>query len=379
LKKFVEEKGGFDLVCKGKRWAEIGRDLGYSGKIMSSLSTSLKNSYQKWLQPYEEWLKQNKPSVLQQQERENGGPYTPSPVPTPAKATLSPKDTASALPAVKASLALHATLQDGPAPSKAAEHQAPPRSVSGFTAVNSGSFTAVNSSSTGFSAINVPNGHGGTGHSTPRQESPAKLAKHTPDGRPLAVVAAVGDAIKAQSFNSLKRQYSSDVDGANGEVGENADSEDASGRRSKRLKQGTPQIFPNLDSFILGSQLHIMVGFMAPSIPAVPPLSQVSANQVLRADGSAPTVTGSHMIQPRLPAQKFQIPRDRSNDQPGDVSSTITSSSRKLTWNSARSAGEAKMKPRLSATLAMLPTIVTVWISLQDSPLSRIGTAQNVL
>lgn len=52
LKRLVEEKGGFDTVCKGKRWAEIGRDLGYSGKIMSSLSTSLKNSYQKWLQPF---------------------------------------------------------------------------------------------------------------------------------------------------------------------------------------------------------------------------------------------------------------------------------------------------------------------------------------
>ncbi|EOD44979.1 putative phd transcription factor protein [Neofusicoccum parvum UCRNP2] len=47
LKKAVETRGGFDRVCKGKKWAEIGRDLGYSGKIMSSLSTSLKNSYQK--------------------------------------------------------------------------------------------------------------------------------------------------------------------------------------------------------------------------------------------------------------------------------------------------------------------------------------------
>ncbi|CAI4214758.1 unnamed protein product [Parascedosporium putredinis] len=42
LKKAVEARGGFDKVCKHKKWAEIGRDLGYSGKIMSSLSTSLK-------------------------------------------------------------------------------------------------------------------------------------------------------------------------------------------------------------------------------------------------------------------------------------------------------------------------------------------------
>jgi [histone H3]-trimethyl-L-lysine4 demethylase len=246
LKKFVEEKGGFDLVCKGKRWAEIGRDLGYSGKIMSSLSTSLKNSYQKWLQPYEEWLKQNKPSVLQQQERENGGPYTPSPVPTPGKATLSPENAVSASPAAKASLALNATLQDGPALPKAPEQQTPHQSVSGFipfTAVNSGGFTAVNSTSTGFSAINVPNGHGGTGQSTPRQESPARFAKHTPDGRSLPVVAAVGDATKAHPLNALKRQYSSENDGTNGEAEDNVDSEEA-GRRGKRLKKGMPQSFP---------------------------------------------------------------------------------------------------------------------------------------
>src|ERR1700760_4426539 len=85
LKKLVEDKGGFDRVCKGKRWAEVGRDLGYSGKIMSSLSTSLKNSYQKWLLPYEEYLRLAKPGVQQQLEMLNGGPYTPSPGPSPAK------------------------------------------------------------------------------------------------------------------------------------------------------------------------------------------------------------------------------------------------------------------------------------------------------
>lgn len=59
LKSLVEDKGGFDHVCEQKKWAEIGRDLGYTGKIMSALSTSLKNSYQKWIQPYEEWLRSN--------------------------------------------------------------------------------------------------------------------------------------------------------------------------------------------------------------------------------------------------------------------------------------------------------------------------------
>ncbi|KAJ5995617.1 hypothetical protein N7481_002594 [Penicillium waksmanii] len=79
LKKAVEVRGGFESVCKTKKWAEIGRDLGYSGKIMSSLSTSLKNSYQRYLQPYEEYLLRAKPGVQQQLELEHGGPFTPSP------------------------------------------------------------------------------------------------------------------------------------------------------------------------------------------------------------------------------------------------------------------------------------------------------------
>jgi histone demethylase JARID1 len=84
LKKAVETRGGFERVCKQKKWAEIGRDLGYSGKIMSSLSTSLKNSYQKWLHPYEEYLRVVKPGVQQMLEFEHGGPFTPSPAHSPA-------------------------------------------------------------------------------------------------------------------------------------------------------------------------------------------------------------------------------------------------------------------------------------------------------
>ena len=54
LRQTVETMGGFDEVCKMKKWPQVGRILGYEGKIMSSLSTSLKNSYQRWLVPYEE-------------------------------------------------------------------------------------------------------------------------------------------------------------------------------------------------------------------------------------------------------------------------------------------------------------------------------------
>jgi hypothetical protein len=63
LKRAVEVRGGFEQVCKLKKWTEIGRDLGYRGKIMSSLATSLKNSYRRWLHPYEEHLRTAKPGV----------------------------------------------------------------------------------------------------------------------------------------------------------------------------------------------------------------------------------------------------------------------------------------------------------------------------
>ena len=57
LKKAVARYGGFETVCELNRWAEVGRDVGYRGEITSSLSMSLKNSYQRWLHPYEQYLK----------------------------------------------------------------------------------------------------------------------------------------------------------------------------------------------------------------------------------------------------------------------------------------------------------------------------------
>lgn len=57
LKKAVVRYGGFETVCELNRWAEVGRDIGYRGKITSSLSMSLKNSYQRWLHRYEQYLK----------------------------------------------------------------------------------------------------------------------------------------------------------------------------------------------------------------------------------------------------------------------------------------------------------------------------------
>lgn len=52
----VQLRGGFSEVCRRKLWAQIGRELGYSGKTMTSLSTSLKTAYQKIIYPYDVYV-----------------------------------------------------------------------------------------------------------------------------------------------------------------------------------------------------------------------------------------------------------------------------------------------------------------------------------
>ena len=168
----MEARGGFEKVCDRKKWAEIGRALGYSGKIMSSLSTSLKHSYERWLYPYEQWLRGAKPSVQFQLEQERGGPYgTPSPAPSPFSPMkksnpVTPSSFSKESPAIRASQALNAsinghenaqpqhTLPPPPLPTLAPQQASPPQS-SGFTAVNSGGFTAVNARPTSSSIIAV--------------------------------------------------------------------------------------------------------------------------------------------------------------------------------------------------------------------------------
>lgn len=53
LWKCVQLRGGYEEVCQKKLWAQIGRELGYSGRIMSSLSTSLRSAYVKILLEFE--------------------------------------------------------------------------------------------------------------------------------------------------------------------------------------------------------------------------------------------------------------------------------------------------------------------------------------
>jgi histone demethylase JARID1 len=49
-------------VTKGKKWADLGRLLGYSG--ISGLSTQIKNSYTRVILPYEHWCEHVRASPL---------------------------------------------------------------------------------------------------------------------------------------------------------------------------------------------------------------------------------------------------------------------------------------------------------------------------
>ncbi|ATY62805.1 PHD transcription factor (Rum1) [Cordyceps militaris] len=214
LKKAVESRGGFDNVCKLKKWAEIGRDLGYSGKIMSSLSTSLKNSYQRWLCPYEEYLRLAKPGVHQQLEQEYGGPLTPSPAQTPIKRSEvnTPSGTTAKSPARNASEALQNGLKreaDRDTPMLDAP-PAPTSGGSGFTAVNSG-FTSINRASIDRKSF------------TPEVVSTRNV---TPD-----------DHTGLGSAAQVKQGTSTDVVSDASKKEADGDNEDGANRRSKRLKR----------------------------------------------------------------------------------------------------------------------------------------------
>jgi histone demethylase JARID1 len=283
LKKAVEKRGGFERVCKGKKWAEIGRDLGYSGKIMSSLSTSLKNSYQKWLHPYEEYLRVVKPGVQQMLEFEHGGPFTPSPAHSPMKKSLqnTPIANATDSPAMRASAALNASMHGDSVPTPPPELPRPAMQ-SEFTPVNSGGFTAVNahppqissaqpSMPGSFAAVNVPSGMHPqvmeSRTSTPMRNagSPMLSADNTPDLRPTAI--GLTPLSNGHQFHPLKRPLSQDP-----ESSANDDTDEANGRRSKRLRKE-----------------------------------------------AAPTVAGSHMTQPRQTTPGRSFPRVRAADErPGD-------------------------------------------------------------
>lgn len=225
LKKAVESRGGFERVCKGKKWAEIGRILGYSGKIMSSLSTSLKNSYAKWLEPYERFCAGAKPAVQWQMEQERGGPYgTPSPVPSPLKKSshATPSSLGKESPAIRASQVFNENVDLNPMQFSRPLfniNPEPSRPASGFTAVNASpapsGFTAINSQSQ-FQLI--PGGphpatNGINGHGSP---------PYAPNG---------------YAPHEMKRSFSESVDN------DSAPNIDEASRESKRpKKEGPPTV-----------------------------------------------------------------------------------------------------------------------------------------
>jgi len=223
---------------------------------MSSLSTSLKNSYQRWLHPYEEYLRTAKPGVQQQLEHENGGPFQTSPVYSPAKPSAAQHNAPAAVQtdssATQASTAYNGSIgqkeripQPSPQPSvEAANPLPPPAPGSGFTAVNAGGFSAVNAPS-GFVAVNT----------TPQtivkhEENSSAVAPNTNGQQQTTYNILPPNYVQSPSSgpsttngtsassNPLKRTMSHDS--LNADSGsEGGDGESGSGRRSKRIKKGT--------------------------------------------------------------------------------------------------------------------------------------------
>ncbi|KAI1000229.1 Lid2 complex component [Podosphaera aphanis] len=243
LKKAVEARGGFDKVCKLKKWAEIGRDLGYSGKIMSSLSTSLKNSYQRWLYPYEEYLKVVKPGVHQQLEYEYGGPLTPSPAPSPSKKShqSTPSNLRPGSPAVRASDALNASIKNEPDTGLKKNCSSESPSTSRITSITPG-FTPVNTAPVTFTPVNVvrKDRKESNGFTPPQRrpiESPLSTSQNAAEYRPsLLGNPALTMTLHPSSSPPQKRQRSNDDLDYQEKNHQGEDTENG-GRRSKRLKK----------------------------------------------------------------------------------------------------------------------------------------------
>jgi histone demethylase JARID1 len=249
---------------------------------MSSLSTSLKNSYQRWLYPYEQYLRMAKPGVHQQLEYEYGGPLTPSPAPSPMKRSHqhTPSSLRGESPAMRASDALNASMKDefernmrsipmldSPAPPPAPPGYAPGFApftpvyalppTSGFTPVNAGGFTPVNAVPAAFTPISIRRDREEANFTPPRRpfESPMPSSKNTPEYKP----SALGSTPLVNGFTSnpmLKRQLSHDSMDSRKDS-QQADDSESSGRRSKRLKKGMHQDSTRVTSYQPAHLIHL--------------------------------------------------------------------------------------------------------------------------
>ncbi|EPB88990.1 hypothetical protein HMPREF1544_04251 [Mucor circinelloides 1006PhL] len=78
LKNEVAARGGVQEVTRLKKWAEIGRELGYARKQCTSMSNALKTAYQKVVLPYEIWYGKHKDDIDQFTLNEASGSSSPT-------------------------------------------------------------------------------------------------------------------------------------------------------------------------------------------------------------------------------------------------------------------------------------------------------------
>ena len=240
LKKAVDSRGGFDKVCKGKKWAEIGRDLGYSGKIMSSLSTSLKNSYQRWLQPYEDYLRIAKPGVQHLLELENGGPFTPSPSISPAKTNIEKSLTACQTPHISAKNATVA-IQSQLCENRAAIDLASDKKVNGINEQHRKKPAFSHFVGSGFIPVNAPSSSAVLSETNLRHfsdkpadgnESPERFIEKSRHIDHLPALNSYQSHNHSRNNNDLKRRISDHQEKPN------VSDADWNERKSKRVKRG---------------------------------------------------------------------------------------------------------------------------------------------
>ena len=277
LKKAVEIRGGFQKVCKFKKWAEIGRDLGYSGKIMSSLSTSLKNSYQRYLHPYEEWVKQAKPGLQALDSDYSNLTSGPLPGAPKGRFSTSPDSPAQGLYALNPVSTDTDDTDRDTVMGDDTPKGTPGPPVSGFTAIKASGFTAVNCPSSSFTSVNsTSNGvkkEIDNGYLTPARRSDYTVSsKNTPE---------------LKGGTPLKRTHN--VEPAENVLMVNGDDSELGERRSKRLKKG-----------------------------GAPSLARYSNTAYHSGVEAAPTVAGSHMTLHR-PQTSQRAGGQRSKAKPGEV------------------------------------------------------------
>ncbi|SNX84289.1 probable regulator Ustilago maydis 1 protein (Rum1) [Melanopsichium pennsylvanicum] len=72
LKLVISSLGGYDAVCRGRRWSDATRKIGYTDKDSAQLSTQVKAAYSRIVLPFEEFLAKAK-----EQSRSNGASISP--------------------------------------------------------------------------------------------------------------------------------------------------------------------------------------------------------------------------------------------------------------------------------------------------------------